>query len=222
MSAAAVTLDGQSVQPAPGDLRFVRDGDAWRNAAAAEPGLRKRPGLTGPVDDAFLDSFVFVRPTGRPLNPEVGSWVETELTAARNLWRDVFRGYAPVKADREISAADIAERNLILWGDPSSNAVLAKIIRQLPLQWDAKTLTFRGQAYAATHHAPVLVFPNPLNPRRYVVLNSGIDFRADGYGNNALQTAKLPDWAIVDLRTAPGPHWPGKIVDAGFFNEAWK
>ena len=40
--------------------------------------------------------------------------------------------------------------------------------------------------------------------------------------NNALQTPKLPDWAIVDLRTAPGPHWPGKIVDAGFFDESWK
>ena len=30
---------------------------------------------------------------------------------------------------------------------------------------------------------------------------------------------QLPDWAIVDLRTPPGPRWPGKIVDAGFFDE---
>ena len=100
--------------------------------------------------------------------------------------------------------------------------MLAKIIAQLPVKWDAKELVFRGQIYAAANHAPILVFPNPLNPARYVVLNSGIDFRADGYGNNALQTPKLPDWAIVDLRTAPGPRWPGKIVEAGFFDEEWK
>ena len=127
-----------------------------------------------------------------------------------------------MKADRNVSDADIASHNLILWGDPSSNAVLAKIIARLPVQWDAKSLTFRGKTYPAATHAPILVFPNPLNPARYVVLNSGIDFRTDGYGNNALQTPKLPDWAIVDLRTPPGPRWPGKIADAGFFTETWK
>jgi dienelactone hydrolase len=220
LTAATVTLDGQELRTAGAELRFSRQGDAWRVGPA--PGLRKRPGLTGPVDDAFVEPFLFVRPTGRPFNPELGAWVEGELTAARNLWRDVFRGHAPVKSDRELTDADIADRNLVLWGDPSSNAVLAKIIARLPLQWDAKSLTFQGKTYPASHHAPILIFPNPLNPARYVVVNSGIDFRADGYGNNALQTPKLPDWAIVDLRTPPGPRWPGKIVDAGFFDEQWR
>ena len=30
-----------------------------------------------------------------------------------------------------------------------------------------------------------------------------------------------PDWAIVDLRVPPNSRYPGKIVDADFFNEAW-
>ena len=38
---------------------------------------------------------------------------------------------------------------------------------------------------------------------------------------NALQTPNLPDWAIVDLRTPPSAKWPGLVVDAGFFDEAW-
>ncbi|MDF2441412.1 MAG: hypothetical protein JWN98_2396, partial [Abditibacteriota bacterium] len=63
---------------------------------------------------------------------------------------------------------------------------------------------------------------NPLNPQRYVVLNSGIDFRSDGYGNNALQTPKLPDWSVIDLREPAGPRWPGRVANAGFFNEDWK
>ncbi len=223
-TAALVVLNGQELKTAGTELRFARQGDAWKPVppGAETAALRKRPGLTGPVDDAFMEAFLFVRPTGKPLNPEVGAWIESELTAARNLWRDVFRGDVRVQSDRNVSDADIASHNLILWGDPSSNAVLAKIVARLPVQWDAKSLTFRGQTYPAANHAPILVFPNPLNPARYVVLNSGIDFRTDGYGNNALQTPKLPDWAIVDLRTPPGPRWPGKIVDAGFFNEAWK
>ena len=51
--------------------------------------MRKRPGLTGPVDDAFMEPFLFVRPTGRPFNPEVGAWVEGELTAASCAVRNV-------------------------------------------------------------------------------------------------------------------------------------
>ncbi len=221
LTATTVRLDGQDVAVAGGELSFTRVGDTWQRAEKSAA-LRKRPGLTGPVADAFMDPFLFVRPTGKPLNPEVGTWVENELTAARHLWRDVYRGDVRVQADRAISDADIANHHLVLWGDPSSNAVLAKIIARLPVQWDAKALVFRGKTYDPKHHAPILVFPNPLNPQRYVVLNSGIDFRTDGYGNNALQTPKLPDWAIIDLRTPPGPRWPGKVADAGFFNEAWQ
>jgi hypothetical protein len=219
-TATSVALDGQTLRTEGAELRFHRAGDTWKLGPA--PGLRKRPGLTGPVADAFVEPFVFVRPSGKPLHPEVGLWVESELTAARHLWRDVFRGEAPVVADRALSDADIAAKNLVLWGDPSSNAVLAKIIARLPVQWDAKALVFRGRTFDAKNHAPILIFPNPLNPDRYVVLNSGIDFRTEGYGNNAHQTPKLPDWSIVDLRTAPGPRWPGKIVDAGWFDETWK
>jgi dienelactone hydrolase len=221
---AAVIIDGQRITvffARAGLHSFVRRDGAWRSSAP-DTTVRKRPGLTGPVDDAFVEAFLFVRPTGKPFNAVLGAWVEGELTAARTLWRDVFRGHAPVKSDREVTDADLVDRNLVLWGDPSSNALLARVIAQLPVQWDAKSLTFRGQTFPSASHAPILVFPNPLNPKRYVVLNSGITFRADGYGNNALQTPKLPDWAIVDLRTPPGPRWPGKIVEAGFFDEQWK
>jgi hypothetical protein len=53
------------------------------------------------------------------------------------------------------------------------------------------------------------------------VLNSGIDFRAEADGTNSLRVPKLPGYAIVDLREPPGSRWPGKIVDAGFFDETW-
>ncbi|MBC7366758.1 MAG: hypothetical protein H7343_08080, partial [Undibacterium sp.] len=234
----AIILDGQRVSSPSAPLTFTRHAGRWSasapstftlqpstTAASAAPRApQKLPGLTGPIDDAFMSAFVFVRPTGKPFKPELGIWVESELTAARHLWRDVYRGDAPVIADTALTDADIADKNLILWGDPSSNRVLARLLAtgKLPLTWDEKSLTFRGENYSSATHAPILIFPNPLNPARYVVLNSGLDFRADGYGNNALQTPKLPDWAIVDLRTAPGPRWPGKIVTAGFFDESWK
>jgi hypothetical protein len=68
---------------------------------------------------------------------------------------------------------------------------------------------------------PILIFPNPLNPQRYVVVNSSFTYRQGANTTNALQTPDLPDWAIIDLTTPPSAKWPGLVVDAGFFDENW-
>ncbi len=223
-----VTIDGQDVRiPTPTDrgISLHRTNGRWELGDSSDPTAPKRPKLTGPIDDAFMDAFLFVRPTGKPLNEKVGTWAAAEMAHATKMWRDIFRGELPVKDDTAVTTEDLTHKNIILWGDASSNALIAKLLatKKLPLTWDAKTVTFRGQTYDAAHHAPVLIFPNPLSPQpRYVVLNSGIDFRDEAYGTNSLQTPKLPDYAVVDLREAPGPRWPGKIVDAGFFDESWK
>ena len=113
---------------------------------------------------------------------------------------------------------------LLVWGLSSlvNSLPMPAMFSGLPIKWNKKTLEFRGKTYDAEQYAPVLIFPNPLNPKRYVVINSGIDFRNDAYGSNALQTPKLPDWAIIDLHSEAGPRWPGKIAAAGFFDETWK
>jgi pimeloyl-ACP methyl ester carboxylesterase len=221
----SVTIDGQTL---PRAAAYVREHGRWRTATPGDQArLAKRPGLTGPVMDAFMDPFLFVRPTGQPLNAKLGAWVESELHHATKLWRDLFRGDVLIKDDTAVTPTDLATRHVVLWGDPSSNRLLGRMLatQKLPLSWTAQQLTFRGHAYDAAHHAPILIFPNPLSPAdapRYVVLNSGVDFRDEAYGTNSLQTAKLPDFAIVDLREPAGPRWPGRIVDAGFFDETWQ
>jgi len=218
-----VKIDGQDVPlPALAPERLLHRQDGVWRAGPPPTGPRKRPGLTGPVNDAFLDRFLFVRPTGQAWHPAVGSWATAEMERARGLWRALFRGNAPVKDDTAVTAEDLAQSHIVLWGDPGANRLLARLLPGLPLQWDARTLTFRGEQHDAAHHAPILIFPNPLNPEKYVVLNSGIDFRDHGYGSNSLQTPKLPDHAVIDLREPPGPRWPGRIVAAGFFDEAWR
>jgi len=194
---------------------------AATGTVAAKGQLAKTHGLQGPIDDAFMDSFVFVRPTGKALNEQVGAWSQSELEHAISTWRTVFRGDARVKDDTALTPDDIANSNLVLWGDPGSNKVLARILPQLPLQWTKDKLTVGTQTASAADHAPILIYPNPLNPHRYVVLNSGFTFRMGARTSNSLQTPKLPDWAMIDLRTPPSEQWPGLVVDAGFFDEHW-
>ena len=195
--------------------------DGWieGNAPAA---MVKRHNLQGPIDDAFMDSFVFVRPTGTAANPIVGKWVDAELNRAIEHWRRHFRGDARVVNDTDVTDELVQQVNLILWGDPSSNRVMAKMTDQLPIRWTNSTITVGERDYAADTHAPILIYPNPMNPDRYVVLNSSFTFREYAYLNNARQVPMLPDWAIVNLKIPPGPVWPGEVVAADFFNESWQ
>jgi hypothetical protein len=195
------------------------------NAGPRGLSVQKHHGLQGPIDDAFMDSFIFVRPTGQPLNDKVGKWAQSELDLAIAGWRRVFRGDVRVKDDTAITAEDMASANLVLWGDPGSNKVLARLLPQLPIQWTKDKLTMGGQSASAADHAPILIFPNPgsLNSlNRYVVLNSGFTFRMGARVSNSLQTPKLPDWALIDLNTPPSELWPGKVAEAGFFDEHWQ
>ncbi len=202
---------------------FQRNGQKWDIVAnpAETTGLRKRHGLSGPIDDAFMDSFMMVTPTGHPLNTDVKKWTDSEFDHGVTHWRQQMRGDARVKADTEISEDDIANHNLVLWGDPKSNAVLAKIIDQLPITWNEKKLKIGDQTYDSSKHAIAMIFPNPLNPKRYVVLNSSFTYREYDYLNNARQTPKLPDWAIIDFTKPSNSRWPGGIPAAGFFDEGW-
>lgn len=221
-----IILDGRELQ-----ARQVSSDRSWRVHIQKEQGRwafvvwadgkRKRHGLQGPIDDAFMDRFVMIRPTGQPLNDTVGKWVQGEMAHAVEHWRRQFRGEATVKDDVQITPADIASSNLILWGDPSSNAVLTQIADRLPIRWTAEGVVCGKRVFDAKSHVPVLIYPNPLNPKKYVVLNSGFTFREYDYLNNARQVPKLPDWAILDVTEPPTSRAPARVVDAGFFNEFW-
>ena len=96
------------------------------------------------------------------------------------------------------------------------------IADKLPITWKDGKIVVGAETFDASTHVPLLIYPNPLNPRKYVVLNSGFTFREYDYLNNARQIPKLPDFAIVDTTTPPSSRLPGKIATAGFFDEQWK
>ena len=197
-------------------------GNRWVLGKPKGSGHAKRHGLQGPIDDAFMDSFLFVKPTGKSPNAKLTKWAAGELQHAITHWRQQFRGHARVKDDKDISKADIRDCNLVLWGDPASNSVMKQIVGKLPIKWSRDAIDVRSKKYDAANHALICIYPNPLNPKRYIVLNSCFTYREYAYLNNARQVPKLPDWAVVDLRVAPDTLWPGRIADANFFDENWE
>ncbi|MFN7935296.1 MAG: prolyl oligopeptidase family serine peptidase [Bryobacteraceae bacterium] len=226
---ATVRIDGQAVTVSGPEtdrswrVHLRKNGVKWEQTASAEgKGLEKRHHLQGPVDDAFMSRFVFVLPTGEASNRGTAERIAAEQARAIVEWRRQFRGEPIVKKDTEITDEDIASANLVLWGDPSSNKLMARVMDKLPVKWTGGALTIGAKTFDAGKHYPVAIYPNPLNPRKYVVLNSSFTFREFDYLNNARQIPKLPDWAVVDVTTPADGRWPGRIAEAGFFNERWE
>ena len=186
----------------------------------------KRPGAQGPIDDAFTKPFLCVRGTGKPWNPAVQAWADANLKRFAYEWHRYFRGELPVKDDSAVTADDIQNHNLILFGDPGSNSLLAKVLPKLPITWNKQELVFGGKTYAASDHIPVMIQPNPLAPGRYVVLNSGHTFHEKELASlNYLLFPRLGDWAILKVGPKspmnPSDSLEETVLRAGFFNEQW-
>lgn len=188
-----VTLDGQAltVPGAQSDgswtAHFTKSNGKWVIGSGDPASLSKRHDMQGPIDDAFMDAFLNIRPTGTPMNEMAGKWAASEMDHAAKLWRSQMRGDAPAKDDTAVTDADIANSNLVLWGDPQSNKVLARILAKLPIQWTADSITLGTRKFPSATHAPIMIYPNPLNPKKYVVINSGITFREYAEPNNSLR-----------------------------------
>ena len=215
-----------------GSLRVtfkIQDG-VWNIASPIEPDsteLIKKHGLQGPIDDALMAPFLFVRPTAQGLHPNIDKWVQSEFDRAVAQWHRQMRGDVRIRSSDELKDSDFQNYNLILWGDPKSNPTIAKVLEatgpaKIPLQWNETSIELGSLKLASDKHVPLMIYPNPLAPERYVVLNSSFTYREYDYLNNARQVPKLPDWAMIDTTTAPNGRWPGKIVQADFFDEAWK
>ena len=189
----------------------------------------KRPGLQGPIDDAFSAPFLCVRGTGKPWNSEVNAWASASLRRFEYEWARYMRGDLPVKNDTDVTEADVRDKHLILFGDPGSNSWIAKALPHLPVNWTPDDVGFHEEKYPAADHSPVFICASPLVANRYIVINSGHTFHEKDFAAfNYLLFPRLGDWAI--MKTSPGseqwqptsPAFPEEVVRAGYFDELWQ
>jgi hypothetical protein len=218
--AKQVTVDGQGlkVKAGPG-IALQKTAGTWKvEKDGVRAGLHKTHALQGPIDDAFLDPFLLVRPTGTPWNPAVNQQAIRAMARFDRLWAKFFRGHPYVKDDNDVTAADMAKYHVVLFGDPGSNRVMAKMLAKLPVRWTRDTVTLGGQSYSAKDNFPALIYPNPLHPAKYVVWNTGLTI-ADREYNGDYGMPQWGDYAIVKVKE--GADVPD-LVTAGLFDENWR
>ncbi|MEK6796944.1 MAG: hypothetical protein AABZ39_19375, partial [Spirochaetota bacterium] len=203
---------------------FVKSAKGWSVAAAplvsTNGALRKIHGLAGPIDDAFMESFICVRPTGKASNTEVEKKALVMLDRFVFMYAKWLRGDVRIKNDTDITADDITSHNLIIFGDRTGNALLARVLGKLPVQWTKDSIIIGTNRFPAADHMPVMIYPNPLNPKKYIVINTGHTIaERDWRGSNALQFAKLGDWAVLRIDEASLTN--DIIAASGYFSEDW-
>ena len=218
--AKQIKIDGQDLKVKSGpEIALQKTGSAWKvDKNGKQPGLHKTHALQGPIDDAFLDPFLLVRPTGTPWNEAVNQQALRSLARFDRLWAKFFRGHPYVKDDKDVTEADLAKYHVVLFGDPGSNKWIARINAKLPVKWTRDTVTLGTQSFPAGENFPALIYPNPLNPARYVVLNTGLTIVDRDY-NGDYGMPRWGDYAIVKVKEA------SEVPDlnvAGLFDENWQ
>jgi len=209
-SPESVRIQGQEIKNFKDPLIYLQKVDnLWSIGKENETTIRKRPGLQGPIDDAFMAPFIVSVPKNRAPSAKHQRWIEFEIQHFKKRWKELFRGELRIKNELELTKEDHANYNIIAWGTPQNSALVRSVIKY------------------ASDHDPLnqvvsMIRPNPINPKKYLVVNSGPTFRENHDRTNSLQNPKFGDWVIIDLRADPDGETPGKIISSGFFDEKWE
>lgn len=212
------------------DVYFVKGNSEWHvlpyDESRSFPGNvegNKRPGLQGPIDDALMSAFVCVRGTGKPWNENTNRWSQWTLDRFSLEFAQWMRGDFRIIDDFAVDDETIARNHLVLFGDPGSNLVLKKILGDLPVDWTTDRIRIGEQEWPAADHGLSLIFPNPLNPSKYVVLNSGHTFHEKDFrSSNAWLFPRLGDVAVQKISSGKAGGFEEQTVWTDVFDTNWK
>lgn len=224
----AVTIDARTAK-LPEGCKFVWNGREIAVEAAAEglvklrltaavtAPLQKRRGLCGPCEEVFDTRFVLVQGTTGD------DAAKAELARRVGVWRDEWDKFAdgppPAKLDSDVTAEDIQQCNLVLFGTPQTNAILAKIADKLPIKIGDHKYEVGGKTYEGPDVGLVMCYPNPLNPARYVLIYAG-----ERHGEKLSINHKhdlLPDFVVFTTKGF-GRDDTNDALCAGFFGTDWQ
>ncbi len=231
-----VIFPPSSVEDAWLTLRRADDG-GWRDASAGpEPvGLRKRPGLEGPISEALTQPFVVVYGT-MSSDPLTRALWRNEAWAFASEWQRRNGWFCPIVSDTQCTDEMARTRNLILFGGSADNLLAARLGAGLPTSEILRTAAERlpvdrfdlmGKDLAeAADVGLFLVYPNPFHPDRLVVVVSAGGAPAvhqawKRFGNwfnwGVFDSKKYFDYAVFDSRTVS----PESYLLLGYFGSDW-
>jgi pimeloyl-ACP methyl ester carboxylesterase len=186
----------------------------WPREEASTP--HKTPRRCGPIRECYRDPFLAVYGT---LLPDSGD--EENARRFVNEWYLYADGKPPIKADKDVTADDRKNYNLILFGTRESNSLLAPIADKLPVEMTPRGYRLGEQEYSAGEEKVGVQFcyPSPFNEQRMIVVQSGL-FWGDALTINH-KFDLLPEY-IVYTDDIDETDQTNRALVAGFFSDDWQ
>ncbi|MEO5988795.1 MAG: hypothetical protein ABIU54_03815 [Candidatus Eisenbacteria bacterium] len=95
------------------------------------------------------------------------------------LARRLFGGDSTqVEADRDLTEAELAANSVMLLGSPRENLWTGRLAPALPVRFTERGFEWQGHSYERPGDVLHLSYPNPLAPRRFVLLIAGNSVQA--------------------------------------------
>ena len=223
-----ILTDGAESYNGPaGEVTIGKGAGSWAEAGESESAMEKRAGQAGPIFEAFNSPFLLVYGSG-------GSEAEAaanrrQARFAQTWWQIWADGECRVVADTEVTDADVEERNLVLFGNPGSNRIIGKINERLPVRFDGDAVVAGGERFSGEDVALHVIYPNPLNPERYVLVGGGVTHRGTANlhmtGLDIAAPVQFPNSAGYDYAIFDGGFLgktEGRYLKAGHFGALWQ
>ena len=202
-------------------VSFYKRGDSFVKGHRRRRGVSKRPDLYGPIKQAYFSPFALVYGTkGDSATTEL-LYRQASYEAMR--WWQRGNGYVSVLPDSELTEAVVNAKNLILFGGADENQIVSKIDSRLPIRPGKESFQVGKREVRGVGLAAEFIYPNPLNPEKFVFVHEGNDSTGLAISNffgTIYSGAGLPDFIIFD-RKVKQRGWGG-VLCAGFFNTAWE
>jgi dipeptidyl aminopeptidase/acylaminoacyl peptidase len=204
---------------ASGAVFVVHSKDGWQIAPEEPSRLgRKRPGVSGPLDDIERHPLLIVYGT------QDDTQVEANRMVAAHFASGPYATDYPVKADMDVSPEDLQKTSLMIIGGPSTNQVAKTLVADLPVHFEPSAIVFRGRRYEGEDVGISMIYPHPRNPAEYIVLHAGTGYKGTLASRHLPRFA--PDYLIYDSRMTAqrGKYLLDRrpVLEGGYFDSYWR
>lgn len=182
-------------------------------------GLRKSPVLCGPIREAYDGPFVIVCGT---LPGAVGDGERKSAVRIAREWMAYAKAVPRIMADGRVTDEQVAKYNLIIIGSPETNQVFRRMADKLPIRIEKDEYVLGKRRFPLQGNGLQFIFPNPLNPKRYVVIIHGAAWAPKVQANHKLDF--LPDFIVYSDKTVNDGTWfpTNGFLCAGYFDGNWR
>ena len=122
----------------------------------------------------------------------------------------------PLKPDAEVSDAELASRDLVVFGGPADNGLMARLLAEgkLPFAAGPGWFQWQGRTYGRADDGLIAAFPNPWNPKRMLLVILA-NSRVQQWAMTKSMARGLPGWTLyrgAEVQSKGHADAPGLVV----------